>query len=287
MLRSFTGRNIVLDILLAVIFALGLQGCGASPIEQQTVRDTEVLARINAYRMTAADFKDGVDFILATKYLSVEPDDAKKELLDELITRNVLLQEAQRQNLDKQKAFMKEIERYWEQSLLKLLLQKRSTEISVRVSVDESEIIDEYIRMQRRIFARIIILDNQQDARVLAEASDQEFSQLKSALGQGVISQEPAKWWLLGDLPQYLEQPLFSLKAGERTVVKFNDDWAVIMALKEEEIEIEPYKNLAAEIKNNIRNRKKEIILQSWIEDLKTQASIKVDHKVLNKINLQ
>ncbi len=182
---------------------------------------------------------------------------------------------------------MKEIERYWEQSLLKILLQKRAAEISRDISVDESEIIDEYIRMQRRVFARITILNNQQKAKILAGTTDQEFSQLKDDFSQDIISQEAAKWWVLGDLPQYLEQPLFSLKVDEHAVVKCGNNWAAIRVLKEENIEIEPYKNLAAEIKNNIRNRKKEKVLQLWIEDLKAQASIKVDDKLLNKINLQ
>jgi peptidyl-prolyl cis-trans isomerase C len=68
-------------------------------------------------------------------------------MLDELITKKILIQEAQKQNFDKDRAFMKEIERYWEQALLKLLLKKRSDELGRGIEVKESEVMEAYGQM--------------------------------------------------------------------------------------------------------------------------------------------
>jgi len=66
-----------------------------------------------------------------------------------MITRNVLLQEAQEQNFDKDKAFMKEIEKYWEQALLKLLIKKKSAELARTIRVTDEEVKAEYDRLAR------------------------------------------------------------------------------------------------------------------------------------------
>ena len=52
----------------------------------------------------------------------------------------MLLQEAQRQAIDREKGFMKSIENYWEQALLKILLERKSREISGLVHVYDNEI---------------------------------------------------------------------------------------------------------------------------------------------------
>lgn len=275
--------------LICVIAAsmLILGGCARRP-QEQSAQEGPVVARINSYRMTASDFKDGVNFILAKKYLSVEPNQAKSELLDELITRNVLLQQAQKQNLDKEKAFMKEIEKYWEQSLLKLLLKKKSEEILAGIDVQDSEVISEYARMKRRLFAQLVALNEQQAAEKLSKAGDDKFDQVKENLKEKIVSGESPGWWILGDLPQYLEEPLFSLKVGQiHPPVKSGNNWVVIRVLKEEELGIEPYKNLSAAIRKNIQKRKKEAKLDQWIKDSRKRTIIKVNKKALEKINLE
>jgi hypothetical protein len=96
--------------------------------------------------MTVADFKGEARTSLYNLPRGGDPIKAKRELLDNLITKKILIQEAQRENFDKEKSFMKEIERYWEQALLKLLLKKRTEEFSRSVTVDERDIKPGYSR---------------------------------------------------------------------------------------------------------------------------------------------
>lgn len=275
-----------LAILAVLVLGVVFYGCH-SAFENRSAEDRRVLARINNYKMTAQDFIDRVDFVLASKYFTVEPNEAKEELLDELITRNVLIQQAQRQNLDKERTFMREIERYWEQSLLKSVLKRKSEEIAEDIQVEDSEIINEYQRMKRKIFAQLLILNEQKAAEELSQVGADNFAQAKERFKEKIISDEPPKWWVLGDLPRYLEEPLFSLKVGQAQAIKSGNNWVLLRVLDEQEITIEPYQNLAAAIKKNIEKRKKEEILEKWITDLRKGTSIKINRKLLNEINLE
>ncbi|MCX5666739.1 MAG: SurA N-terminal domain-containing protein [Candidatus Omnitrophica bacterium] len=101
--------------------------------------DDKVLARINNYTLTIADFESETKGKLPGGLSAADLEKAKESLLDDLITKKLLIQEAQKQNFDKDKAFIKEIEKYWEQALLKLLYKKRSQELLREISKDESD----------------------------------------------------------------------------------------------------------------------------------------------------
>ncbi len=113
-------------------------GCSSGDTE----RDRRIVAEVNDYKMSVEDLKDELDNMLYDRdNLATEEDRA--EYMDRLLEKEVLLQEAQRQGLDKEEDFMKSIENYWEQTLLKLLLERKSNEISGSIHVYDSE-IDEY-----------------------------------------------------------------------------------------------------------------------------------------------
>jgi len=106
--------------------------------------DKRVVAKINKYNMTVDDLKYELRNIPYDEIELLE-EGRGKEYLDRLIEKEILLQEAQRLGLDREKDFMKSIESYWEQTLLRLLLEIKSKEISGIVHVYDNE-IEEYYR---------------------------------------------------------------------------------------------------------------------------------------------
>ena len=111
-------------ILLALIISGVMAGCCCKP-ENKNHAGKEIIAKINNYKLTVNDFKDELMPKARDISLSADPEKAKEDALNELVTKKILLQEAQRQSFDKDAKFMKEIERYWEQALLKLLINGR------------------------------------------------------------------------------------------------------------------------------------------------------------------
>ena len=138
-------RNKIGILLVAVLLfvMLPMSGCGKKPEASML----KVLAKINNYDLTTEDFRDEARLSLARQYPLGESDKAKEDLLDEMIVKKLLIQEAQAHNFDKDRAFMKEIERYWEQALLKLLIKNKVQEFSQNVTVGEDEVEKEYGRI--------------------------------------------------------------------------------------------------------------------------------------------
>lgn len=125
-------------MVFAMLFpALILSGCSGGSSAPKG--GGKVIAKINNYELTEEDFRDNAAIMTRGEFYARDKEKAKKEFLEELITKNVLLQEAQAQDFDKDKAFMKEIQRYWEQALLKLLIKKKTREISGSMNIREPE----------------------------------------------------------------------------------------------------------------------------------------------------
>ena len=118
--------RIIVVLLLVVLLAGFGAGCAKEPSDPGSA----VLAKIGKYELTVDDFENEVKLTEPNKVLSADPRKAREELLDELIMKKILLQEAERQNLDKGRAFMKEIERYWEQALIKMMILQKIGELS-------------------------------------------------------------------------------------------------------------------------------------------------------------
>jgi len=136
-------RVLLMLFLLTTLFISA--GCGKA--RQGGGEDTEVVAKINDYELTVRDLKNEADFKMAEGSSKEDPFKAKRMLLESIIMAKVLLQEAQKKSLDKDEIFMKEIELYWEQALLRLLLRKKTEEFSRGIVIKNEEIQAQFNRM--------------------------------------------------------------------------------------------------------------------------------------------
>jgi len=102
----------------------------------------KVVAKINDYEISVDDFQTQLaeeqefekDFKLTEA--------TKRQFLDDLIRKELLIQEAKRMDLDRERDFMKTIERYWESTLVRNLIARKSSEIDKKILVSEEEIQD-------------------------------------------------------------------------------------------------------------------------------------------------
>ncbi|MFH0839155.1 MAG: hypothetical protein V1893_03110 [Candidatus Omnitrophota bacterium] len=104
------------------------------------------LATVNNYVITYQEFEEEFK---DSAYGTDDTVESKKEFLSHLINRKLILQDAQKNGLDKDKDFLKMIEKFWEQSLLKLALDRKAKEVVGSVSVSDQEIEEAYNKMQK------------------------------------------------------------------------------------------------------------------------------------------
>jgi hypothetical protein len=125
--------------LLFLIMALSLYSCGS----EQGGKDT-VIATINDYNLLLEEFQ-----IQLSQELEYDDEfkltpKAKKAFLEEIIRKELLIQEGKRMNIDRKDKFMRAIERYWESTLIRDLMEIKGQEINKKIIVSESEIKNEY-----------------------------------------------------------------------------------------------------------------------------------------------
>jgi hypothetical protein len=111
---------------LSLLFViLLLTGCSRSPAQK------DILAKVNNYEITRSEFED--EFKVSS-YGKIDTPESRRDFLNTLIDRKLILQYAQQKDYDKEKGFLKLIEKFWEQSLLKVALDKKAREIESKIS---------------------------------------------------------------------------------------------------------------------------------------------------------
>jgi hypothetical protein len=126
-------------VIVIIAFAVG--GC----LKQKPPE--KIVARVNDYDIMLSEFEEG----FAASPYSARTDKllARQEYLSSLVDRKLMLQDAQKKNIDKEKEFLKSIERFWEQSLLTVALGTKTVEISKTVVVRERDLRNIYDSMVR------------------------------------------------------------------------------------------------------------------------------------------
>ena len=106
----------------------------------QNSENTEAVAQINSYYMSVGDFKEDLKSLSLYRPQSVKTYEGRLNALNDILEKEILLQEAQNLNLDKDERFRKTIENYWKQTLLIMLIEKKAKEISDEIFVYDNEV---------------------------------------------------------------------------------------------------------------------------------------------------
>ena len=160
--------------------------------------ENQTLAKINDYVLTLDEFQTQLaQEVRLDKDFKVTKE-AKKAFLDQLITKEILIQEAKKQNLDRKEKFIRAIERYWESTLIRDLMEVEGQKIEKRTVVSQEEIEKRYNDMKkldknlppldsiRHKISKKIMEDKKQ--RLLEEWSNQLKDRAKIYINEKLLS---------------------------------------------------------------------------------------------------
>lgn len=114
--------------LFLVLLAVVLAGC--QPHKEKPA------IKINNVEISAVEFNAAYDVLSKLKGETLP----RKEFLDTYINRKLILLEAEKFGLDKDPQFLQDLQIFWEQSLLKLMLSRKINELSLPIRIDDQEI---------------------------------------------------------------------------------------------------------------------------------------------------
>jgi hypothetical protein len=184
-------------------------------------------------------------------------DDDYAQLLNSAITRELLIQEAKRQNLDKEENFRITLKTFYEESLIKTLLERRYHMPKVEISKEE---VDDYLTLfaQKVTFTRLPV----------------------TATSPGIPSSEQGSQneVLFDDLAEPLKYIISGLKPGEYAM-KFdtgNEEYAIRLD------KVTPVFNLVTKkperdhVRKMLEEYKRQQQISDWLNELRKRASITI-----------
>ncbi len=253
----------------------------------------KAVATINDEKITLQEFNNELDKIPMNMKMLVASQSGKKNFLDRLVVKKLLLNEAKKDNIEKEKDFQDKLSDIREQLIIEALLKKKLTTESKITDQDLQKYYDDHkeeFKKEREIETRQIVVKTEQEAREIQAriAKGEDFAELAkkfsldpSAKATGGNIGYHAKGTLI---PEY-EQAAFKLtKVGQvAPPVKTQLGYHII---KLEGVKPGAYASFA-EVKDFIRQKmmqeKQAEVLQNYIEGLKKNAKIVINEDVLKE----
>ncbi len=132
-----------LACFLLILLSLSFFSCSKGESEEN-----KILAGINNYELTYDEFQLQLAQELDRDLKLTK--EIREEFLEQLIRKEVLIQEAVRLKLDRKEKFVRAIERYWESTLIRDLLETKGKEISQRILIPQETIAAHYAEMKKK-----------------------------------------------------------------------------------------------------------------------------------------
>jgi hypothetical protein len=180
------------------------------------------------------------------------------DFINSLITKELLIQESKKEGIDKEEPFRRSIQNFYEQSLIKLLMDRKCACLNITVTDDE---LNRYIAsLDKKMHLTIFGFDSADESR------------------KGAYRDGEKKSVYFSDLSTDVRNSVMSLKEGELTGPVKTDGKYIVIRL--DKIEHVPARAPSIRERDGIRKmlleERKEKILSDWTADLRKRASIKV-----------
>ena len=107
-----------------------LYGCESSKTPPAAIK-------IDKINITTEEFEDAFK---NSPYATENSEASRKEFLNNYVTRLLILKEAEKVGLDKEPSFLKNVQFFWQQSLIKMMLDRKIKDLSTSIRVTDSEI---------------------------------------------------------------------------------------------------------------------------------------------------
>jgi len=181
----------------------------------------------------------------------------RETFINSLITRELLIQESQKEGIDKEESFRRSIQNFYEQSLIKLLMDRKFSSLSV--SVNDNELNNYLSFLNRKMHITIFSFRNPEEAR-------------KSNLAGG-----ERRAIYLEDLSCDLRAPVAGLKVGGRTEpIKTGGNYVVVRLDATEKPSPLQAGQDREDVRKMLAEEKREKMINDWIAGLREKAKVKI-----------
>lgn len=238
-------------IYYIIIIFLGLSAIIGYELRSRDRVSKDAAIIINDRTITVEEFN---------RLYSTKPPDMreKSDFINSLITKELLLQESKKTGIDREESFRRSIQNYYEQSLIKLLIDRKFA--TMHIELDENEFNRYMSLINRSLHITIFTFNTLEEAK------------------RGVYREGERKTIFFGDLAKDMREHLAELRVGETSEpVKMGDSYVAVRLDRTDIIPGEmPSDTERKMIRKMLLDEKKEKAINDWIADLRNRASVKI-----------
>lgn len=255
--------------------------------------DEQVVLRVNGTRVTVAEFRQRLDQererVPPHLHALMESADVQKRYVEDLVRREILLQEATRRELDRRPAVTDRVRQAKEQVMLQTLLKE---EIEEKVKVPEADVQtyydghpEEFSRDRLRA-GHILVRTEEEAQQVLERLKVKEaFEALARRLSLDKAS--GAKGGELGivergaTVPEF-EKAAYALKVGEVSgPVKTQFGYHIIRVTGREKRPATPFAEVREDLGRRLLEERQRAAFEAFVDGLRERATVEVREDLL------
>lgn len=266
--------KVIIGILAAIIIGGGLGYWGAKgPLWGKTV------AEVNGKSFTMEDIDREIGKLPPALQMALQDKEGKRRFLENLIKRELLLQEAKRRGLGRSPEFQEKLAEYRQTMLLEAMLTK---ELEEKVKVSDEE-LNEYLRSRA----------DQVNVRHILVATEKEAQELQGRIGRGENFEKLAKQYSLdlgtknkggelgffshGQINSPFEEAAFKLQPGQVAgPVKTEYGYHLIKLVARRQLQMKDLEPIRERVMDTLREEKQKQALNKLLGDLRAKGKVKI-----------
>ena len=279
--------RIALNLILASLVTASLVACqGGSSSNSGTTpsKDAKVIATVNGAKITSDDFDREVKALPEYIRAMAETPQGKKEMIDTLVMRELIMQQAAKDGVDKSKDVEEKLAELKKRIVVDTYLKKK-VETESKISDEElkkfyDQNLDKF-KSGEQIRASHILVKSEQEAQAVLDqlkkgGNFEELAKTKSA-DTSAAKGGDLGWFGKGNMVPAFEKAAFNLKEGQLSgIVKSDFGYHIIKLTGKRAAGTRSLDEVKEQIKAAIMPQKQQQVFMKLKEDLKKGAKIEL-----------
>jgi len=248
----------------------------------------KVLAKVGSKKITVGDFREAYKAI-PSSYLPKEGGvAARKQVLEDLVSKDLMVLESYKQGLDKDKGVLENTKKMEEQVLLRDLYNRQ---VADKAKVTEKESKERYEKMaqEEEVHARHIVVSTPEKAQeVLRRAkAGEDFVELAKKYSEDTSTgPKGGDLGFLGRdlmLPPEFHDALFRLQTGQVSeVVKTSFGYHIIKVDEKRKRQLDSFEKMKGTLESKLLTEKRMELAKNYLDKIKKDYQIK-----MNEVNIK
>jgi peptidyl-prolyl cis-trans isomerase C len=289
-------RNIITTTAVALCLAL-VVGCQSKSSQEGKKGQSggQTVAEVNGAVITTTDFKKEAENLPPYLRPMAETPDGKKELLDTMIIREIIMQQAQKDGIDKGQAVTDKLEELKKRVIVEAYLKKKLEQQANITDADLQKYYDQNkdkFQSGDQVRASHILVKTEKEAQeILGQIKNGgNFEELakKYSIDSAKAMGGDLGWFSKGSMIPDFEKVAFGMKVGDiSNVVKTQFGYHIIKLTGKRPAGIRSFAEAKEQIKAKLLPEKQQEIFQKLKDDLKKNAKYSVKEDVLKEIDIK